>query len=76
MDLIEDKWKKFDIVNSAIQLYLKKVEEIQEKKEQKLNGKKTAEYLVECSKCRNMVKLAFTAVNYKKKEFVCFNCLV
>ena len=76
MDDTIDKWQKFDIVNSAHQFFMKEVLKIQEEKEQKITGKRSAAYFVTCSKCGAKVKLAFTGIDYKKKKFICFNCLV
>jgi len=75
MESLKERWKKFDTVNTAHEVYLKKVNKIQEKKEQKVTGKKPPEYLIPCYNCKKIVKIAFTAINPKKGDFICFDCL-
>lgn len=76
MDDFIDQWERFDIVNGAHQVYMKEVLKIQEEKEQKITGKRPAAYFIKCSKCGKKIKLAFTGIDFKKKKFICFDCLI
>ncbi len=72
---MESAWKKFDTVNEAHDFLLKTIEKIEKKKSQRIVGKKPAQYVIECARCGKPTIFAFTGIQYKKKEFICFECL-
>jgi hypothetical protein len=72
---MDQAWKKFDIINDAHAFLTKTIAKIEKKKTQRLVGKKPSQYIVECSKCCKPTMIAFTGINFKKNEFVCFECL-
>ena len=74
METLKEKWKKLDTIATSRQIYEKTVLDIENKKKQKITGKKSAEYLITCAACKKEIKIAFTGVNTKKKEFICFDC--
>ncbi len=72
---MESHWDTFDQVKDAHDFFLKTVAKIEKQKAQRTVGKKPAQYVVECALCKQVIELAFTGIDYKKKGFVCFNCL-
>ena len=73
---MNSSWKEFDIINDSHEYVVKIVEKIEEDKVQRIVGKKPAQYFVKCSICGEEDQLSFTGVQYKKKEFICFDCLI
>ena len=72
---MESEWEKFHIVNDAHEVYLNIISKIEKSHKQKIVGKKPVQYVVECSSCGEPTLLAFTGVNVKTKQLVCFNCI-
>ena len=73
---MDSSWKEFDIINDAHAYFKKTVDKIEKKKLQRIVGKKPAQYFVTCSVCKKEEQLSFTGIVYKKKEFICFNCMI